>query len=221
MNLPLRIPFAVGLFLTAACLVSSAARAGVLILFEHQNFEGRRMALRGDMPNLDRTDFNDRAESILVRDGTWEVCTDAYYRGHCERLGPGEYRTLGGEFVRRISSLREVRGGPPPFAPPPAPQPMGRPHAQLFEDPNFGGRELLIEDQVVANFEDLGFNDRAASLKVVGGYWQFCTDANFQGTCRTFGPGEYPRLPGDVANRISSGRRIQRQDLPSRQPGQR
>lgn len=181
------------------------------------------MALQGDVPNLDRSDFNDRAESILVRDGTWEMCTDAYYRGHCERLGPGEYRSLGGELARRISSLREVRGGPRPVPPPapPPPQPAGRPHAQLFEDPNFGGRELLIEDQVVANFEDLGFNDRAASLKIVGGYWQFCTDANFQGACRTFGPGQYPRLPGDIANRISSGRRIQQQDLPVRPYGQR
>jgi hypothetical protein len=221
--MPLRFPFAVGLFAIAACLASSAATAGVVLLFEHQNFEGKRLTLRGDMPNLDRTDFNDRTESILVRDGTWEVCTDALFRGRCMRLGPGEYRNLSGEFTRSISSLREVRGGPPPRPlPSPLPQqPAGRPHAQLFEDPNFGGRELLIEDQVVANFEDLGFNDRAASLKIVGGYWQFCTDANFQGTCRTFGPGDYPRLPGEVANRISSGRRVQRQDLPGRPQGQR
>jgi len=58
-------------------------------------------------------------------------------------------------------------------------------------------------------------------MKIVGGYWRFCTDANFQGNCRTFGPGEYPSLPGDIANRISSGRRIQQQDLPVRPYGQR
>jgi len=210
----LRFRFDVGLFAIAACLVSSAAAAGVVILFEHQNFEGQRMSLRGDMPNLDRTEFNDRTESILVRDGTWEVCTDAFFRGHCMRLSPGEYRNLSGEFTRSISSLREVRGGPPP-RPQPAP-PSGRPHAQLYEERNFGGREMLIEDQVVNNFEDLGFNDRAASMRIVGGYWRFCTDANFQGTCRTFGPGEYPQLPGDLTNRISSGRRLREEDLPAR-----
>jgi hypothetical protein len=36
----------------------------------------------------------------------------------------------------------------------------------------------------------------------------FCTDANFRGDCRTFGPGDYPNLPGGMENRISSGRRI-------------
>jgi beta/gamma crystallin len=197
------------LLASVACLAAPPALAGLVVLFEHQNFEGQRMSLRSAMPNLDRTEFNDRTESILVRDGTWEVCTEAYYRGRCVRFGPGEYRNLSGELTRSISSLREVRGGPPPAPGPTPPQQRGRPHAALYEEQNFGGRELLIEDQVVTNFDDLGFNDRAASLRIVGGYWQFCTDANFQGTCRTFGPGEYARLPGDITNRISSGRRVQ------------
>ena len=32
--------------------------------------------------------------------------------------------------------------------------------------------------------------------------------ANFEGSCRTFGPGDYPNLPSDLDHRISSGRRI-------------
>jgi hypothetical protein len=51
----------------------------------------------------------------------------------------------------------------------------------------------------------------AASLRIEGGYWLFCTDAHFQGTCRTFGPGQYAQLPWDVSNKISSGRRIHEQ----------
>ena len=189
-----------------ACAAPQMTHGAVAILFEHQNFEGQRLAVRDAMPNLDRTTFNDRTESILTRDGVWEMCTDAYYRGYCARLGPGEYGSLGGELTRRISSLREVRGAPP--AGPRAPL-SGRPHALLYSNPDFGGRELLIEDSIVADFEDLGFNDRAASLRIAGGYWLFCTDANFQGRCRTFGPGDYPRLPGDIANRISSARRVE------------
>jgi len=42
----------------------------------------------------------------------------------------------------------------------------------------------------------------------LGGYWMFCSDANFEGSCRTFGPGDYPNLPPDLDHRISSGRRI-------------
>jgi Beta/Gamma crystallin len=191
----------------AACFVSSTAFAGIVILFEHQNFEGQRLTLHNDMPNLDRTDFNDRTESILVRDGMWEVCTDAHFRGHCMRLEPGEYRNLSGELTRSISSLREVRGGP---ASRPQPVPNG-PRAILYQQPNFSGRQFVMEDQVIANFEGTGFNDRAASLRVEDGFWLFCTDAYFEGTCRTFGPGEYAQLPLDVNNKISSGRRIHEQ----------
>jgi hypothetical protein len=52
-----------------------------------------------------------------------------------------------------------------------------------------------------------GFNDRASSLRVESGYWIFCSDAEFRGECRTFGPGDYATLPG-LNNVISSGRRI-------------
>ena len=192
------------------CAVSSTALGGVIMLFEYQNFGGQRLVLRSGMPNLDQTDFNDRTESILVRDGYWEVCTDAYFRGHCVRLWPGEYRNLSGELTRSISSLREVAGGRPQ-APAPAPEPLppaGGARAVLYEYQNFGGRQFVLDNQVIPNFDGTGFNDRASSLWVEGGYWLFCTDANFQGTCQTFGPGQYPQLPWDINNKISSGRRI-------------
>ncbi|HZI84248.1 MAG TPA: beta/gamma crystallin-related protein [Casimicrobiaceae bacterium] len=208
----MRPTFLPWLLAAAASLAAPAAQSAVAILFEHQNFEGQRMTVRNAMRNLDRTEFNDRAESILIQQGTWEVCTDAYYRGRCERLGPGEYRSLSGELTRSISSLHEVRGAPPP-APRPVP-PSGRPIALLYDEQNFGGRQFIIEDQVIANFEGNDFNDRAASLRIEGGYWLFCTDAYFHGTCRTFGPGEYPQLPPDMTNRISSGRRIHEQYPP-------
>ena len=48
----------------------------------------------------------------------------------------------------------------------------------------------------------------APAIAAERGYGIFCSDADFQGTCRTFGPGEYRRLPRGLDNRISSGRRI-------------
>src|SRR5437899_1041166 len=63
----------------------------------------------------------------------------------------------------------------------------------LYEHQDFGGRRITLRD-ALANFE--------------GGYWLFCTDARFEGTCRTFGPGEYASLPWDITNKISSGRRV-------------
>src|ERR1700755_28117 len=84
-TVPMRLPLLPRLWLSAACAVSPVAQGAVAILFEHQSFAGQRLAVRDAMPNLDRTTFNDRIESIVIRDGLWEVCTDAYYRGHCER----------------------------------------------------------------------------------------------------------------------------------------
>jgi hypothetical protein len=92
--------------------------------------------------------------------------------------------------------------------PPPPPPPSGRARAILYEFPNFGGRSFVIETNVVGNLDRTGFNDRASSIRVEGGYWLFCTNAGFEGTCRTFGPGDYASLPWEINDRISSGRRI-------------
>ncbi|MEP6996575.1 MAG: beta/gamma crystallin family protein [Betaproteobacteria bacterium] len=189
-------------------LAAMAALAGEITLYENPGFQGRRMTLRGNTPDLDRTNFNDRAQSIVVRDGVWEVCTDALFSGRCVRLQPGEYPTLEGGLNDRISSAREIAqyAPPPPVA---APGYGGGPaRAVLFEGEGFRGRSFELQRDVVRNLDRTNFNDRAASLRVYSGYWIFCSDANFEGDCRTFGPGDYPDLPGDLNRRISSGRRI-------------
>ena len=188
-------------------LAATAALAGEIILYENPGFQGRRMTLRGTTPDLDRTNFNDRAESIVVRDGVWEVCTDARFAGQCVRLQPGEYPSLDGSLNSRISSAREIAQAPipPPVA---GPGPGGPARAVLYEGAGFRGRSFEMRRDVMRNLDRTQFNDRAASLRVYSGFWIFCSDANFEGDCRTFGPGDYPDLPGDLNRRISSGRRI-------------
>ena len=78
----------------------------------------------------------------------------------------------------------------------------------MYEGPNYSGRMYTMDSNALRDLGGTGFNDRASSLRVERGYWLFCSDANFQGECRTFGPGDYPNLPAGLANRISSGRRI-------------
>ena len=84
----------------------------------------------------------------------------------------------------------------------------GRPDAVLFSNPDFHGDRWIIEGDYMADFANTGFNDRAQSLRVFNGYWIFCSDAQFRGRCRTFGPGDYPRLGWSLDNKVSSGRRI-------------
>ena len=196
---------------TAFAFAATAVMAGEITLFEGPGFQGRKMTLRGTTPDLDRTQFNDRAESIIVHDGVWEVCTDAGFGGQCTRLQPGEYPSLDGSLNKRISSAREVAQytpPPQPAGPAYAPGAGGPARAVLYEGEGFRGRSFEITRDVVRNLDRTNFNDRAASLRVVAGYWIFCSDANFAGDCRTFGPGDYPDLPGDLNRRISSGRHI-------------
>jgi len=208
---------AYGSLLTAAiALVATGVFAGELTLYEGESFQGRSLTLRNDFRDLDRTQFNDRASSLVIRDGVWEVCTDAAFHGRCVTLQPGEYPVLEGGLDRRISSARQVADRPgygqaPPQHYPGAPgygHPGSLAKAVLYEGPDFRGRSFAIERNVVRNLDRTAFNDRAASLRVERGYWIFCSDANFEGDCRTFGPGDYPNLPGELNRRISSGRMI-------------
>jgi len=97
----------------AVCLaVPLTASAAEITLFEEPNFQGRSMTFSGEAGNLDPIGFNDRASSIIVRDGVWEGCVDAYFQGACTQLRPGEYPQLDRRFNHSISSLRVLQGQP-------------------------------------------------------------------------------------------------------------
>lgn len=89
-----------------------AAAAAEITLFEGSNFQGRSITFTSEANNLDPIGFNDRASSIVVRDGVWEACSDAYFQGGCTVFRPGDYPQLAGQSNRRISSLRLLEGQP-------------------------------------------------------------------------------------------------------------
>ena len=177
--------------------------------YEGDNFGGREFIVGQTVTNFERTGFNDRARSAVVNSGQWEICVDAEFSGDCQVLGPGRYPDLGG-FAGRVSSVRPAsnagvqnrgeyrsrQGG------------GGRARATLYEGRNLSGQSFDLGARTMANLDGSGFNDRASSLRVDSGYWVFCSDANFGGECRTFGPGDYATLPAGLNNMISSGRRI-------------
>ena len=79
----------------------------------------------------------------------------------------------------------------------------------LFGRPNFEGKGFVLEgNQIMRALQGSGFNDRASSLRVERGYWIFCSEADFHGICRTFGPGDYLQLPPGLDNNMSSARLI-------------
>ena len=59
------------------------------------------------MTDFSRRGFNDRASSVIVESGQWQVCDDAGYRGRCVHLRPGSYDSLSRMgFDNRLSSVR-------------------------------------------------------------------------------------------------------------------
>jgi hypothetical protein len=202
---------------------SAAGRGGpatpgrpAVVLFDDFQQAGRQFALDGPIDNLERSDFNDRARSMIVNAGRWELCRDAFFRGTCEVYGPGRYNAIG-DLSGELSSLRPVGG---PLAQPGRfPPDWGRQvRAILYSNPNFEGQQHVISDDVMRDLANTGFNDRAQSIRVEQGFWIFCSDADFGGTCRTFGPGDYPTLPWGLNNAVSSGRRISRENPYSGSP---
>lgn len=185
-----------------AAMSPPPATAGVTF-YQDEEFGGRQITIDQPLADFAGTRFNDRANSAIVVGGTWEICVDAGYRGECRTFAPGRYPTLGG-LGGRVSSARPVREGRGDARH--EGDRGGRARAALFSGPNMTGRAFALGGEAV-NL-DGQFNDRASSLRVDAGYWIFCSDANFRGECRTFGPGEYPTLPAELDNRISSGRRI-------------
>lgn len=201
--------------LIGLCWLATSVSATELILFEHDNFNGRRFPIQGLVQNLANEGFNDKTSSVVVSGGVWQLCDDAYFRGKCITLRAGEYPSLRAlDMNDRISSVRELSGwGAPPAASSEREGGQGGHWGEgvrlvLYEHRHFAGRSLAVSQHALRNLVEAGFNDRASSLRVEQGYWMLCSDADFQGECATFGPGEYPQLPAELNNRVSSARRI-------------
>jgi hypothetical protein len=187
-------------------VAAGSAAADKITFYEDDNYGGRQFTADGAVANFDRNGFNDRARSAVVHDGRWEICIDANFNGSCSVLAPGAYPNLGA-WAGRISSVRPTDGHTANNRA----DDRGRyqaqaPRATLYEGLNLSGRSFVLNDSI-RSLDSTGFNDRASSLRVESGYWIFCSDSDFRGDCRTFGPGDYASLPG-MNNVISSGRQI-------------
>jgi uncharacterized protein YcfJ len=111
-----------------ATLAAAQAYAQVTF-YSQEGFRGRSFVASGQVDNLDGTGFNDRASSAIVDHGQWQVCEDAFFRGRCIVLKPGQYPSLGSMGLdNAVSSLRRVQGRPNYAYAPPPPTPAPYPY---------------------------------------------------------------------------------------------
>ncbi|HEY0178487.1 MAG TPA: beta/gamma crystallin-related protein [Dokdonella sp.] len=126
----------------AAALLAAGHAMAQVTFYEGEGFRGRAFAARSVVDNFANIGFNDRASSVVVERGRWEVCEDAGFNGRCVVLRPGSYDSLRGMGLdNRISSVRPAQGRPQYVAeaPPPLPAPTyeyrQRPSERLFDVP--------------------------------------------------------------------------------------
>ncbi len=91
-----------------AVLLATQAAANITF-YEHDGFRGRAFTADQRVNNFAQQGFNDRASSVVVDRGRWEVCTNSNFNGNCVVLRQGSYDSLGGLGLNdKISSVRPV-----------------------------------------------------------------------------------------------------------------
>ncbi len=192
----------------ALTLTAADALAGRITLYERPGFQGDSIATIDAMPNLQRSDLDHAAASVIVGNGTWEACTQANFRGACAELVPGQYGDLDVQLNGAVRSVREIAGSHGVTHVVVAPDvtvttiepartivvPSGR--AVLYQNPNFSGAFAVVERGNAPDLDWARFTNPASSIRVESGSWLVCSDLGYEGDCRVLGPGNYPNLPG-------------------------
>jgi uncharacterized protein YcfJ len=92
-----------------AGLVVATTAAAQVTFYSREDFRGRQFSTDRVVRNMDWVGFNDRASSVVVNDGNWQVCEDAEFNGRCVVLQPGEYGSLADMGLENsVSSVRPV-----------------------------------------------------------------------------------------------------------------
>jgi uncharacterized protein YcfJ len=91
----------------ALALTVAGHAAAQITFYEGEGYRGRAFTTGKAVPNFQRLGFNDRASSVVVDRGRWEVCEDANFRGRCVLLRRGAYDSLRRMGLNdRVSSVR-------------------------------------------------------------------------------------------------------------------
>ena len=118
-----------------AAIVFATQAAAQITFYEDEGFRGRAFTTAKQVGNFERFGFNDRASSVVVDRGRWEVCEDARFEGRCVVLRRGSYDSLRALGMNdRISSVRPVKPGVRYENE--APEPMAAPNYEYRQRPN-------------------------------------------------------------------------------------
>lgn len=146
MNFPIRT------LLAASIALLSAQAFAQITLYPGEGWRGRPISANNSIRDLRSVGFDDRASSVVVEGGRWEVCEDPNFGGECKILRRGSYESLRGMGMNNsISSIRAVprrrEVDEMAYAPEPLPQATYeyrvRPSERVFEAPITSARAVV------------------------------------------------------------------------------
>ena len=86
---------------------SGGYRQAPIELYAGTAFRGRPYRINRDAEELGRRGDGIGVGSVVVNEGTWQLCSDPGYRGNCQVLEPGEYGHFG-RFNNQVASIRRI-----------------------------------------------------------------------------------------------------------------
>ena len=92
-----------------AVSVASVRPVGQIILYSGLNYTGDTLSLYGESPTLIPAGFNDKAQSVRVVNGKWQLFQNINYQGANATIdGPASQSPIQGIANKSLSSLRCV-----------------------------------------------------------------------------------------------------------------
>ena len=79
---------------------------GSIDIFPGADFRGRAVRVDRDAGTLEQ--LTDRGSSVIVHEGTWQLCSEQFFEGRCRTFEPGRYRSLG-RLDNSVASAKQIR----------------------------------------------------------------------------------------------------------------
>jgi hypothetical protein len=161
-----------------------------IVLFDRTNFRGNSTNYNAAVARL-----NNRAQSVRIERGSWELCDGRNFTGRCITL-----RSSASDLSRFNLSNGAVSARPAGSSGGGVPSNWS---LVLFDRTDFRGNAAKFSAQV----SNMNRNVRSVT---VNGVWELCDGRNFSGRCVTLDRSVSDMGPWDVSLRISSLRPLTR-----------
>jgi hypothetical protein len=102
----------IGEFKGAEAIAKGALQSSDIELFARDDYGGARHLVDGSQADLPPQLMRSPAESVVIAQGKWELCSEPQFNGKCVTLGPGKYASL--QMYGLDEGAASVRRAPEP-----------------------------------------------------------------------------------------------------------